>query len=237
MVIAILPVGMQKTDGGADSRAFPRFVLLDPITGNFGGTDIKIIEIAEGGMQIEHASTITVRAKARVEFRLGDVSTSLTAILVWSCLSKTTNQQGGLFYRSGIKVDDPEKRMSQIIPALAAVGRIRPDDQPLERERAKLAALDQAKHAAAREKLIGLHNLVPNDQFLLIQQARKYLRSHPKEALNWYNRAKYAIASDKTQLDEMNLPHREEVFGVWEYLERSIDLVTIARAFEMMKQA
>ena len=235
-MVAILHVGMEKTDGVTDSRAFRRFVLLDPVTGYFGGTDIKIIEISEGGMQIEHAEAITVRAKARVEFRIGDVSTSLTAILVWSCLSKTTNQ-GGLFYRSGIKVDDPEKRMSEIMRALAAVGGIRPDDQPLERERAKLAALDEAKRAAAHVKLIGLHNLVPNDQFLLIQQAREYLRSHPKEAMNWYNRAKYAIASDKTQLDEMNLPHREEVFAVWEYLERSIDLVTIARAFEMMKQA
>jgi hypothetical protein len=226
---------METTDGVTDSRAFPRFVLLDPITGYFGGTDIRIIDISEGGMQIEHAEAITVRAKARVGFRLGDVSTSLTAILVWSCLSKTTNQQGGLFYRSGIKVDDPEKRMSQIIGALAVVGRIRPD-QPLERKRAKLAALEQAKRSAARVKVIGQSNLIPNDQFLLIQHAREYLRSHPKEALNWYNRAKYAIASEETQLHEMNLPHREEVFAVWEYLERSIGLVTIARAFEMMKQ-
>jgi hypothetical protein len=123
--------------------------------------------------------------------------------------------------------------MIQVIEHLATLGRIRRDDQSLEQKRKKLAARDQAKSAASRVKIIGQPDFVPHDQFLVIQHAREYLRSNPREALNWYNRAKYAVASEPAHLQEMNLPHREEVFAVWEYLERSIDLVTIARAFEM----
>ncbi|HJW92847.1 MAG TPA: hypothetical protein VJ901_04455, partial [Thermoanaerobaculia bacterium] len=62
---------------------------------------------------------------------------------------------------------------------------------------------------------------IPPDQVMLIQHARERLRSHPDEALKWYNRAKYALVEDDTAIGE-SLRHRDDVLAVWEYLERSV---------------
>jgi PilZ domain len=96
-----------EPDPVTDSRAFPRFVVLDPLPGYFAGTDITILYMAEGGMQLQHAEPLKVNARARVGFRLGDQSMSLPAIVVWSRLSKTTHEQGKLLDSSGIRLDDP----------------------------------------------------------------------------------------------------------------------------------
>jgi hypothetical protein len=77
---------------------------------------------------------------------------------------------------------------------------------------------------------------VSADQVLLIQHARDRLRTHPDEALKWYNRAKYSIAQSAVGTPDM-LYHREEVLAVWEYLERTVELQTIARVFDMKKVA
>jgi len=72
---------------------------------------------------------------------------------------------------------------------------------------------------------------IPPDQVMLIQHARERLRSHPDEALKWYNRAKYALVEDDTAIGE-SLRHRDDVLAVWEYLERSVPIETIASVFE-----
>ena len=77
---------------------------------------------------------------------------------------------------------------------------------------------------------------ITQDHMLLVQHARARLLSQPEEAQKWYQRAKYAITHGATNVEiESITEHREEVLAVWEYLERSLDIPTIARAFEKMR--
>ncbi|MGZ5474839.1 MAG: hypothetical protein ACXWG4_12855, partial [Thermoanaerobaculia bacterium] len=72
-------------------------------------------------------------------------------------------------------------------------------------------------------------------QLLLVQHARERLLADPDEAQKWYHRAKYAITHGASNIEIESIRNREEVLAVWEYLERSIDIQTISRAFDRMR--
>jgi len=57
----------------------------------------------------------------------------------------------------------------------------------------------------------------------------------PEEAQKWYQRAKYAITHGATNVEIEHIHNREEVLAVWEYLERSLDIPTIAAAFNKLR--
>jgi len=66
----------------------------------------------------------------------------------------------------------------------------------------------------------------------MIEHARKQLLSDPNEAQRWYQRAKYAITQGNTNIAADWIRNREDVLAVWEYLERSVEISTIAIVFE-----
>lgn len=219
-----------------DLRASPRFVVREPITGYFGGIDVAIRDMAAAGMQIEHAEPLKLSLKGKVGFKVDNTLFAVPGVVVWSKLSNAAQAQGQLLYRSGIKLEDEAQRFGNVINILMGRGRIAPDVDSLERKRRKVVEREQQKTATPILKIIVPRQPnIPADQLLLIQHARERLRSDPEEATKWYNRAKYAMASEEGRLEELNVHHREEVFAVWEYLERSIDVATVARAFEIKK--
>ena len=73
---------------------------------------------------------------------------------------------------------------------------------------------------------------IPVDTQLLIEHARKQLLADPMEAQRWYQRAKYAITHGTENIAGDAIRNREDVLAVWEYLERSVDISTIALVFE-----
>jgi hypothetical protein len=218
-----------------DLRSSPRFVVREPITGYFGGIDVAIRDMAVAGMQIEHAEPLKLSLKGKVGFKVDNTLFAVPGVVVWSKLSNA-QAQGQLLYHSGIKLEDEANRFGNVINILMGRGRIAPDVDSLERKRRKIVEREQQKMAnPILTIVVPRQPNIPADQLLLIQHARERLRSDPEEATRWYNRAKYAMGSEEGRLEELNVRHREEVFAVWEYLERSIDLATVARAFGIKK--
>lgn len=212
-----------------ESRSAPRFTLVRPVEGHFGAIDVRLIDISTRGMQIEHAVPAKPGTRGRFGFRTIQVASS--GVIVWSRFLKTTD--GKMAYRSGISIPDPAG-LQEAIDRLFAEGNILVDDHSLDNKRRKLAgrAEEQRKQTV---KPLSASMLIPSDHVLLVEQARERLRTSPEEATNWYNRGRFAMATEERRLTELNLPHQEEVFAVWEYLGRSIDLVTIARVFEQQR--
>jgi hypothetical protein len=220
-------------------RRHARFVAAEAITGYFGGSELLICDLSPRGLQVEHSEPLRPGSNARVGFRAGDETVAFRAVVAWSRLSKTANRDGKFLYRSGLRLEEEIPDFLRAIEVLESGGQIRLDDGSLERKRRKLEERAQQKSEPPSPfmKIISPQRVrVPDDQVLLVHQARERLRSHPDEAVKWYNQAKYAMAStEAAPLADMNVPHREEVFAVWAYLEKTVDLVTVARAFEVKK--
>jgi hypothetical protein len=213
-----------------DLRAIERYAMAEPLLGSFGAAAIAFVDIAEAGAQIEHPQPLRLGSRGRLWFRRGDVSASVQALVIWSRLSQTPNEEGKLLYRSGLRLDEPGESFAQIIQALADHGVIRRDTESLERKRRKFADREQEKTARPSVKVIKTEE-VSSDQALLIQHARERLLANPEEARKWYNRARYAIVESATPI-AADIRAREDVLAVWEYLERSVPLSTIVRVFE-----
>jgi len=219
-----------------ESRGTFRYVTHTPINGSFGSVAMVVRDLADNGVQIEHAEPLRVATKSRLAFAgAGSQILQMRGIVIWSRLSAVPNEAGKYLYRSGVRVDDEPEVLTHAIGQLLGKGLIYLDQQSLDRKREILAEKARAKGQMGQMRLQRpsqqMEGATP-DQLLLIQHARERLRSHPEEALKWYNRAKYALPPEESRaLDEGGMRHKEDVLAVWEYLERSIELPVIAKAF------
>lgn len=212
-------------------RAAERYQVLEPLPGSFGAASVTVRNLAAQGVQIEHEQPLRIGTKGRLWFKRGDITISVQGIVVWSHLSKTPNEKGKYLYVSGIRVDSPTDELPRALQALAERGAVQRDYDSLNRKRRELAEKARRQRAMPVMKMLHSAAEVPSDQALLVQHAREHLRANPNEALKWYNRAKFAITESGPVAADM-IRHREDVLAVWEYLERSIELATIAKVFE-----
>ena len=217
-------------------RAAERFTAVSPFTATFAGTPITIVNLSTIGAQIEHPGPIRLGSVGRFAIRRGDVVIEVQGFLTWSRLSKVPDASGKHVYRSGIRIESGNAEYALALHMLIKGGAMRREPETLERKRRRLL-----ERAAERSRPGGMR-IIPNesiqvtaDQQLLVQHARERLLADPEEAQKWYHRAKYAITHGATNIEIESIRNREEVLAVWEYLERSIDIATIARAFDRMR--
>lgn len=219
-----------------EMRSGDRYVVMPPLRGSFGAAEIHVINMSETGVQVSHADPLKPGSDARVAFTLpsGEVI-SLRGRVVWSHLARTQVHTGR--YVSGIRLDDEQNATArEALKALVDNRYARIDQDTLERKRKALKDKhrERARHAAV--KILSPQDLgITQDQMLMIHAAMERLRSHPEEAKKWYLRAKFAVSEEGRQVDAP-MHYREDVLAVWEYLDRSIDLTTIIRAFEQHRK-
>ena len=220
-----------KTPDVRDSRGAERFVASNPIEGRFGRTDVTIWDLAESGLQMEHAEPLKIATQGLVGFKLDEMTVTVPGIVIWSHLSMTADAHGRFLYRSGVRLEADIELFASAINRLAGSGRIRRDTASLERKRKKHVERDQELRSRPVIQMIQAPSGPSPDVVLLVLHARDRLRENANDAIKWYNRAKFSIPEDSFS----HVHHREEVLAVWEYLERSIDIQTILDIF-MMKR-
>jgi len=204
-----------------ESRAGQRYVPDAPLAANFGATEVHIVNISTGGVQVIHPLPQRIGTSSRLSFRLGDVHVAATARMIWSHLSKTETTNGKTIYRSGIRIQDLE--FTAVVNTLIERGIIRPDTESLDRKKKLLIEKERQRSDKHLLKLLPAETVLSSEQLLLIQHARERLRANPTEASRLYQLARTADAADGV---------REDAVAVWEYLERSIALPTISKVFE-----
>ena len=77
-----------------DLRSIERYVVTEPLVGSFGAVAVSLLDIAEQGAQIEHPQPLRLGARGRLWFRRSDISASVHALVIWSRLSQTPNEEG-----------------------------------------------------------------------------------------------------------------------------------------------
>lgn len=210
-----------------DLRSGDRWWLVESIVGSFGTAEVTVVNVAEQGAQVVHAQPLRLASRSRLRFRRGDIVANVTGMVVWSRLSRTPNQKGKFLYESGVRIEPEGDDFQHVVTALAKQSLLRHDDDSLDRKRERVA--QRSKGTRPAMKFLHIDSISP-DHLLLVRQARERLRAHPDEAIKWYNRAKYALDAEAMVSNE--IPYREEVIAVWEYLEHSVPLPVVVRVFE-----
>ncbi len=218
------------TEDVRDSRSVKRFVVDPPILATFAGLDVLLFDFAERGVQAEHVAPFRPGLVAKLTFRVPSSPETilLHGRIIWSHLSEKTDADGRFLYRSGLTLEDGPELTRRALSGLLDACMARPEDTSLERKREVMR--DKARRRGLQRQLRVLRNdrpPVPDDQILLVTQARKRLRDNPDEAKRWYNRARFAASEVQAEFHR-----RDDVLAVWEYLERSVDLETITRVFD-----
>lgn len=219
-------------------RAAERFTAVEPLSATFAANPIDIVDLSTLGAQIEHALPIRLGTVGRFMIRRRDVAIDVKGLLIWSRLSERVAADGKYLYRSGLRIESGNAEYALGLHMLIKAGAMKRELDTLERKRRRLIErMAEKNRPGMRLVRAGPKEEVPADQLLLVQHARERLLSNPVEAQKWYQRAKYAITHGASNIEiESITSNREEVLAVWEYLERSIDIHTISRAFDKMRE-
>ena len=216
-------------------RSTERFVFVKPLSGSFGSASIEVMNASARGAQIAHTQPLRLGMKARLWFKHGETAVSVQALTIWSHLSKTPNANGKYLYQSGVRIEHDDPQYETSLQALLDHGVMTADPESLEKKKQKALQQLQEKTGRPIVKLLRPEVDIPPDTQLLIEHARKQLLADPVEAQRWYQRAKYAITHGAVNIAADAIRNREDVLAVWEYLERSVEISTIAIVFERMR--
>jgi len=201
-------------------RSGQRYVLDHPVSASFGATEVQIVNISTGGIQIIHPLPQRIGSSSRLWFRIQDTAVSTSGRMIWSHLSKDENT-GKTTYRSGIRIEDLE--FAAVVNSLVERAILKADSDSLDRKKKLLLEKEKRRSDKHMVKALPTESSLSSEQLLLIQHARERLRSNPNEAARLYQQARTADAAQDV---------REDAVAVWEYLERSIALGTITKVFE-----
>lgn len=130
-----------------DLRQGDRFIMTDPLGGTFGQTEVVILNISVGGMQLMHANPLRIGTRGRITFRFGDLVVATAAHVVWSRVAKAAAANGLLYYHSGIKLDAPDSTYALAIHGIVKNGAARQDLDSLDRKRRRIAEREQERAA------------------------------------------------------------------------------------------
>ena len=205
-----------------ESRAGTRHRIVVNYPAVFGQTGVLICDLAEGGFQVAHRSSLRIGSVDRLELPTEALQIESVAAVafdvrvVWSRLEDHTIPAS---YRSGLRIEraDPESRnvLRLLMPQLGVA-----DHDAFRRKRRKF----ESTAAAARVEISA-------EAINRVQIARRYLLSHLAEALRFYRQARKRLTIEEIRtIEDPRSSYREMTeslpitLAVWEFLGREISL-------------
>ncbi|HEX7809852.1 MAG TPA: PilZ domain-containing protein [Thermoanaerobaculia bacterium] len=196
-----------------EQRMAPRYVPLRQIGGIFGETKFTIVQMSATGLRIRHREALMPGDEAKLSFALMRPARSFVvrAKVVWTRLAKSGDEHVSI---SGLRIVEHGERLARAIELLESA-------HELQRER-------RARPRRDADALVLLSS-ISDDEIALVTTAMEKFANDPVEATRWYSRARFALADEEVRRTAPPNPRdREEVLGIWEYLERQIDLAKVA---------
>jgi hypothetical protein len=196
-----------------EQRIAPRYVPLRQLSGIFGDTKFTVLQLSATGLRIRHDTPLIPGDEAKVSFALMRPARSVVvrARVVWTSLARSGDQH---FSISGLRVLEHAERLRVAIETLESA-------HELQRER----------RARGRRDADGIRELsgLTDEEIALVTNAMRRFADDPIEASRWYSRARFALADEEIRRLAPRQPRdRDEVLGIWEYLERPLDLTKVA---------
>jgi hypothetical protein len=216
-----------------------RFRIDDPVPGHFEGVRVHLRDIADRGVQIEHSEPLSRGSSGFLEFTIPGRQKPIRVHgqIRWTRSFPTGPSR--YIYRSGILVHGNVDTLNSSIDLMLRKGIARLDRSSEPSESGEAAGSPDAESTSAGHE--GPHNLprmepvgdIPPQIVRLIDQARERLASSFDDSVKWYNRARYSLSDATVQREADGIRHKEDVLAVWEFLDRKVDIATIARVFDV----
>ena len=192
-----------------EHRRVMRYVPRRQIDGIVGDVKFTILQISANGLRIRHKDPLLPGTEAKLTFALLKAARSVVvrARVVWTSLARSGEER---FSISGLRVIDHLDRMEFAVEAMRSAHEL----QPERRERRRRD--DDSITALARAS---------DDEIARITAAMQKFADDPVEASRWYSRGRFALSDENVRRTApQKQSDREEVLGIWEYLDRQVDL-------------
>ncbi|HET7435774.1 MAG TPA: PilZ domain-containing protein [Thermoanaerobaculia bacterium] len=216
-IVPITPIAAaeeeEEEEDRPDLRMATRYVPRRQIDGIFGDTKFTIMQLSKTGLRIRHGGSMLPGDEAKLSFALLSSARSVVfrARVVWTSIARSNGQT---FSISGLKVIEHQERLARAIDALVASHDLQPE------RRAQVRRAEDAKF---------ILDGVSDDEVALVMAALQKFAENPVEANRWYGRARFALADEAVRRAAPQRPReREEVLGIWEFLERQVEISKIA---------
>jgi hypothetical protein len=214
--------------GGArpDLRAGVRYVPRRQISGVFRDVKFVMLQLSSSGLRVRHDEALRPGDEARLSFAILNPPKSFVvrARVVWTSIAQRGEQPS--YYVSGLRVTENVDRLVNAAYLLRTARELHIDETDTGR-----------RPGGARNVPRQVSGVADEDVASIIQAVRK-LAGDPEEAARWYARARFAIADEEVRkAAPRGAREREEVVGVWEYLQRRPDLRTVAGVMQWIRSS
>lgn len=204
----------------SEQRLTDRYVPLRRLGGIFGETKFTILQMSKDGLRIRHDEALLPGTEAKLSFALLMPARSVVvrARVVWTSLAKAGEEQ---FSISGLRIIEHADRLEQAIESLKSTNQLQPE-----------------RRAQVRRATDGVTMVedISDEEMALVTAAIKKFATDPVEASRWYSRARFALSDENVRRAAPRRPRdREEVLGIWEYLDRQVDIGKIAGVVNWMR--
>jgi hypothetical protein len=202
-----------------EMRIAPRYVPRRQISGTFQHSRITLLQISTTGLRIRHDDALRPGDVARLTIALQRPARTfaMQARVVWTSIAQRGDAPS--FCISGLRVVDLGP-LQQVIHHLREAHDLQPDES----------------RRRTSQNPTALNGMTDEDVAEIIRTVRKF-SSDPVEANRWYTRARFALADDTIRAAAPTRGRdREEVVGVWEYLERRHELAKVASVVLWLRQ-
>lgn len=211
----VIPIAapVETSSSKPDSRLAPRYLPRRHIDGIFNDVKFTIVQLSTTGLRVKSKESMIPGAEAKLSFALMNPPQSfvMRAKVVWTSIA-THHKGGETFSISGLRIIEHSERLSRAIEILRATH----DLQPERRDLPRTVSSESAPPGTS------------DDEIALVMGAVQKFGSDPLEASRWYARARFAVADENVRAAAPQRPRdREEVLGIWEYLERQVTIPKI----------
>lgn len=207
-------------------RAGVRYVPRRQIGGVFRDVKFVMLQLSSSGLRIRHDEALHPGDEARLSFAILNPPKSfvIRAHVVWTSIAQRGEERS--YYISGLRVVENADRLVNAAYLLRTARELQIDDRDIGR------TLPNPRRMPRHVKGLSDEDVVK------IIQAVRTLADDPQEAARWYARARFAIADEEVRkAAPRGAREREEVVGVWEYLQRRPDLKTIAGVMQWIRSS
>jgi hypothetical protein len=208
------------SDDRPDLRLGARFIPRRQLGGVFREVKLAVLQMSNSGLRIRHIEPLRPGEEARFSFAIQNPPKSfvMRARVVWTSIAQ--RGEGPSFYISGLKVVTNQDRLAEATELLRA---------------ARELHLDESRRR--NNVPMPVHGLPDEDVVAIIRAVRKFAND-PTEASRWYTRARFAVADEEVRrAAPRGARDREEVVGIWEYLQRRIDLKAVAGVVQWIRNS
>ena len=207
-------------DDRPDLRLGARFIPRRQLGGVFREVKLAVLQMSNSGLRIRHVEPLRPGEEARFSFAIQNPPKSfvMRARVVWTSIAQ--RGEGASFYISGLRVVTNQDRLVEATELLRA---------------ARELHLDESRRR--NNVPMPVHGLPDEDVVAIIRAVRKFAND-PTEATRWYTRARFAVADEEVRrAAPRGARDREEVVGIWEYLQRRIDLKAVAGVVQWIRSS